>query len=464
MAKTAANAPYEISDRVRLQARTQVFQRDSRAPLARPLRIFTLDPSVSQRLGGTATVTVPFEPLQDGPVGSLFAIEPGTGAFETSPLKLEDPALLLSSGITPSPADPRFHLQMVYAVCSLTYVAFQRALGRDIAWACGDDSKDGQRRLRVKPFGMEEENAYYDRDEGCLSFGFFKARREPAGHTVPKGWIFTSLSHDVIVHETTHALLDGLRSEFYAPTNRDVLGFHEGFADIIAILQHFARPQIVEQAIRDSRGSLANATLLTNLAQEFGYATSSPRKPTSLRSAIDVAGTDGFDSDNLLVDRNLVRYKPDLEAHDMGSVLASAVFEAFVTIFRRKTERYFRIAGIQPEQIGRTSLSAELIQILAQEASMIANSFLNICIRAIDYCPPVDMELGEYLRALVTADHEIVADDPWGFREALIRSFQRRGIFPDHVPFMSEDALRWQPCDAALKMPELGRPTFWGDS
>lgn len=97
---------------------------------------------------------------------------------------------------------------------------------------------------------------------------------------------------------------------------------------------------------------------------------------------------------------------------------------------------------------------------------MIATSFLNICIRAIDYCPPVDMEMGEYLRALVTADHEIVSEDPWGYREALIRLFQRRRIFPDHVPFMSEDALRWQPCDAEMKkIPELAfeRLRFNGD-
>ena len=40
------------------------------------------------------------------------------------------PTLLLSSGLSPSPANGLFHLQMVYAVCSLTYAAFRKALGR----------------------------------------------------------------------------------------------------------------------------------------------------------------------------------------------------------------------------------------------------------------------------------------------------------------------------------------------
>lgn len=110
-------------------------------------------------------------------------------------------------------------------------------------------------------------------------------------------------------------------------------------------------------------------------------------------------------------------------------------------------------------------MSDELVKIVAQEASDIAAHFLDICIRAIDYCPPVDMELGEYLRALITADADIVANDPWCYRESLMRSFQRRRIFPAHIPFMTEDAVRWQSPSKPLKIPELafGNLYFNGD-
>ena len=126
-------------------------------------------------------------------------------------------------------------------------------------------------------------------------------------------------------------------------------------------------------------------------------------------------------------------YDPKLEPHALGSVLVSAVFEAFTTVVRRKTERFFRIAGLDPQALGRVPLSDALVKAIAQEASDVAGQFLNICIRAIDYCPPADMELGEYLRALITADGELERSDKWGFREALMRSFRRREIFPDHV-------------------------------
>ena len=440
---------YEIGERVERQAGTRPYARPPGAPLVRPLRIFTLDPSLSQRVGGVATVSVPYERLKPGPEGSLFVVDPAgaPAPIVAKPLDLDAPYLLLKDGLSPTPCDGQFHLQMVYAVCSLTYAAFRRALGRDIAWATGE-------KLRVKPFAVPGANAFYDR-QGGLSFGYFHAKSEPAGHTVPKGLVFTALSHDVVVHETTHALLDGLRSQFQEPTHPDVLGFHEGFADLVALFQHFTYATVVEEAIRQLR-HLGHVGLLSDLAREFGYARSSPKHAAAMRSAVDVGGILAFDSDAPAASQGGPRlYEPGLEEHALGSVLVSAVFEAFVTIFRRKSERYLRIAGLAPEDLGRRELGSELLRALADEASALARQFLDVCIRAIDYCPPVDMELGEYLRALVTADAEVVPDDKWGYREALMRSFRRRHIFPDHVGFMTEDAVKWRPPEATIEIEGL---------
>src|SRR5438874_1384385 len=119
--KTPVPEPaYELSDRVTRQASLHVYQRDPRAPLMRPLRIYALDPSVSDRVGGVATVLVPFETLEPGPIGSLFEVDwkgaPAPLAAEA--LNLDDPYLLLSSGLTPTPSNGQFHLQMAYAVCN----------------------------------------------------------------------------------------------------------------------------------------------------------------------------------------------------------------------------------------------------------------------------------------------------------------------------------------------------------
>jgi hypothetical protein len=466
-AEPSSSQSFEISARVARQARVVAFKREARAPVSRPLRIYSLDPSVSDRLGGVAVVQVPYEKLELGPVGALFDIrcDGAPKALNAEPLDLDDPFLLMSNGLAPTPANGRFHLQMIYAVCSLTYAVFKRALGREIAWAI-EPAGDGPLRLQVFPF-VPGANAGYSREGGGLTFGFFKASRRAAGFTVQGGLISTALSHDVIAHETTHALLDGLRSSFMDPTNVDVPAFHEGFSDLVALFLHFTYVDVVERAIRESRGTLARGSLLSDIAREFGYARAGKGRrksrteasggtPQALRSGVDVAGVAGFDSDIVPSAENApTQYDPALEPHALGSVLVSAVFEAFVTIVRRKCERLLRIAGVDPRSVGQAELSDALVKAIAQEASDVAGQFLNVCIRAIDYCPPTDMELGEYLRAIITADGDIERTDKWGFREALMRSFRRRGIFPDHVQFMTEDAVRWQPPPKALTIPDL---------
>jgi len=68
---------------------------------------------------------------------------------------------------------------------------------------------------------------------------------------------------------------------------------------------------------------------------------------------------------------------------------------------------------------------------------------LQICIRALDYCPPVDCDFGDYLRALITADRDLVSDDPHHYRLAVIEAFRRRGIYPHDVRNLAEEALVW---------------------
>jgi hypothetical protein len=46
------------------------------------------------------------------------------------------------------------------------------------------------------------------------------------GCNLPGQRVFTCLSQDIIAHEVTHAIIDGIRTNFTEPTNPDVLAFH----------------------------------------------------------------------------------------------------------------------------------------------------------------------------------------------------------------------------------------------
>jgi hypothetical protein len=67
-----------------------------------------------------------------------------------------------------------------------------------------------------------------------------------------------------------------------------------------------------------------------------------------------------------------------------------------------------------------------------------------MAIRALDYCPPVDITFGEYLRALVTGDVDLFPDDTLRYRTAVIEGFRRRGIYPRGVRTLAVDSLLWQ--------------------
>jgi hypothetical protein len=418
--------PAKFGPGVERQAAVRIHERKRGEPVTRPLKVYTLDSTTSRIEGGIATADVPYEPLQPGPEGLLFYVDPRDGATLNSAVDLDDPRILIRGGLDPSPSNHQFHQQMVYAVCSKVYAQFQRALGRLVAWGFDREGGDPARagKLRLRPHAAQyAANAAYEKETGELCFGYYRAPETGIGRNAPNAFVFTCLSHDIIAHELTHALLDGLRSHFTVPTSRDVMGFHEGFADLVAVFQHFTYPKALEEQIRRFSGAIDQSEMLAGIAENFGLTTGGSGP---LRSAIG---------------KGTVRYKPEMEAHEMGSVLLTAVFRALLTVFKRRTEPYIRLAYTPPSGY----LAAELISYLASTASELAGRLLEMCIRAIDYCPPVDMHLGEFLRAVITASRELVPEDAVGYREALIDSFAAHGVYPPGVGQLAEDSLVWRP-------------------
>ncbi len=424
------------------------------APAYRHLRGYALDPSLAQQLE-TAPIsqvvfTVPWEPLAPGPVGEYLEVidyDPAGKCFY-EPVDLNDPFLLAQDGLTPSEGTPQFHQQMVYAVAQLTIQNFERALGRLAQWSPGpsldpDNPDDGSHyvpRLRIYPHALREANAYYSPAKKALLFGYFPASEDdPASH-IPGAMVFTSLSHDIIAHETAHALLDGIHRRLNRPTNPDMLAFHEAFADVVALFQHFTFPEILRHQIARTRGDIrAQENLLGQLASEFGRA-------TGARGALrDAIGQFNPESGRWEPHRpSPADYERTLAPHRRGAILVAAIFDAFLSIYNARTADLLRLYTGGTGVLPAGAVHPDLVHRLGQEASKAANHVLTMCVRALDYCPPVDLTFGEYLRALITADHDIVPDDDRNYRVAFAEAFRRRGIFPRDVRTLSVENLLWR--------------------
>ena len=438
-------------------------QKDLRQPAFRKLRGYAFDPSLSLALDtvqvNNLTYRIDWEDLVAFPIKSettvptgeyieIIDYDPASDTFYP-PVDLNDRYILAQDGLDPSVSDPQFHQQMVYAVIMNTIKNFEKGMGRRIQWASQFVNLPGKsknslksnfvRRLRVYPHALRQANAYYDPNKKALLFGYFPAQPANPKLHLPGGTVFTCLSHDIIAHETTHAILDGLHRRYIADTHPDTRAFHEAFADIVALFQHFTYPEVLRHQIAKTRGDLRAQNLLGELAQEFGKAMGNY---SGLRDAI--GERDEKSGRWKPKEPNPEDYATEMEFHDRGAILVAAVFDAFLSIYRRRISSLLRVATGGSGILGDGDLHPDMVNMLADTAADTASRVLRICIRGIDYCPPIDVTFGDYLRAIITADIDMVAEDERNYRVAFIEAFQKRGIFPSGIKTMSVEALAYE--------------------
>lgn len=403
---------------------------------SRRLQIYGFDPQLGRRRKFRISIEIPYEKLEalpgqehiderlrrTRPRGRVVDIVDydATADCHYPVIDLDAPAVLAGGGLRPTVDDPRFHQQMVYAVAMKVVANFERALGRRL---------DFDRPLVLLPHAFRGRNAFFHPPTESICFGYFRADPHEPGDNLPNQWVFTSMSHDIIAHEMTHALVHHLRPHFFESTNPDVFAFHEAIADIVAIFQHFGFPGVLADAIQRGRADLSQPSELLELARQFGHSTGAG---TALRSAVERG----------VPDADL--YSTTFEPHDRGSVLVRAVFDAFFETYATRVEDLIRIATGGSGVLGDGYLQQDLVNRITLEAGDTAQRVLDLCIRAFDYLPPIDVTFGDYLRALVTADTELNPDDPYDLRANLVDAFLARGIHPVGVFSLNEESLQWK--------------------
>ena len=395
----------------------------------RTLTVIAQDPSVKFRGQVLTTeLTVPAEELLAGPCGYRVNVIDYDASTDTlyKPMiygrsldgKYEDPFAFKQSGRSSAKArrphdqrlleDPRFHAQNVYAIVMRTLAQFEFALGRRCAWGF-----DGH-QIHIVPHAFADANAFYSRDDRAIFFGYFMGSNGKL--------VFTCLSHDVVAHETTHALLDGLRKRYMERSTPDQAAFHEGFADVVAVLSVFSLPDVVDAGLDLASGGRSNLisskllerdvlkrSVLFGLAEQMGRELAVVRGDALRRSVSLLPGKPYMST---------LLYPEFGEPHRRGELLVAAVLNAALDIWLA------RLAKIGPVAPGKKDRS-----IVRDEGARVAGHLLTMAIRALDYCPPTDLTFSDYLSALLTIDREVVPDDyKYGYRKWLLKNFNDYGI------------------------------------
>jgi hypothetical protein len=366
------------------------------APGPRGYRAHVIDYDTST---GTLYVSLQYDPLKDGQY-----LDP----FKERAARANNESLV---------SDPQFHQQNVYAIVMRTLARFEFALGRRVGWGFHGH------QLSIAPHAFADANAFYSEQDQALVFGYFRG--------VSGKIVFSCLSHDVVAHETTHALLDGLRQRYTDPSSPEQAGFHEGFSDVVALLSVFSLREIVGILLTSSqsRGNpeapdlidpkeltveKLRESVLLGLAKEMGHEMAGVRgnRANALRRSVKLRPFD-----------DAQKYGEEFdEPHRRGEILVAAILNSFLEVWKKRIDRL---------KHGRISGSMLDLETVVEEGANAADQLLTMAIRALDYAPPTDLQFCDYLSALITADKEVAPDDSkYGYRSILIANFARYGIKP----------------------------------
>lgn len=371
-------------------------------------RVIALDPSVCGAGGKvlTAKIEIPNEELAPGPRGYRVQVID----YDASNRILYRPRPYRPSDLLKIPKhaekDRAFQARNVYAIAMRVLARFEQALGRRVRW-----SFPGH-QLTIAPHAFLDLNAFYSKADRAIFFGYYPG---------DSGMVFTCLSHEVVAHETTHALVDGLRDGYLRASSPDQAAFHEGFADIVALFSVLSLREVVSAGLDLETAwnkDLVKVSVLTDTALKQGVL-------LGLAKQVGEAmyGTHGIAlrrSIELPVSAKLAESEEFQEPHRRGELLVAAVLGAFLKVWKTRIDLYGKLQRGKVSRVGVVDAAVET-----------AEHLLTMAIRALDYCPPTDLLFGDFLSAMLTADYEMHPDDSrYKYRRALREAFSAFGFQP----------------------------------
>lgn len=293
--------------------------------------------------------------------------------------------------------DDHFMKQSLFGSVLRTIGILQDAavLGREIEWAFPG------KQLLVVPRAAEMDNAFYHRDSHSLQF-YYGAKED--GTTV-----YTGLSQDIIVHETAHAIIDGIAPDLYDAISPESLAIHEGLADLTA-----AMVSMRNRDITGKRGEAIDAeeyqksSRFSRIAEEFGRWRG---HGNSLRDICNTKSLDPRAAEDCRIDST----SPHSTSQVLSGLLFAVFSEVFKTAVKYKTKKQLEYVGLS-RQLGYAS-----------------NRILGLAYRGLDWLPPGDASIADFVAAMLTADLHFLPNDQ-RTRKVLVKEARLRKI-PLAKPF-----------------------------
>jgi hypothetical protein len=286
----------------------------------------------------------------------------------------------------------QFHQINVWAVVQRVLEFYQepQALGRAVPWGF-----DGN-RLIVVPHAGYGENAFYDRHSKSLQFYYFGDAERP---------VYTCLSHDIIAHETGHAILDGIRPLYNQACSVQTPAFHEFIGDLTAIMLALFNKDIRDFVGRTAGADIHKADAVAEIARQFGQEVEG--RPY-LRTATN--------------DLTLQQVEHSLSPHKISQVMTGAMFDILIAMAKQYMDRNSAKENAVAEASPKRQVTA--YQALWWSADM----WRRVALQPLDLCPPCDIQFVDYAKAVLLNDILTNPVDEDGYRQVMLEAFHKRGL------------------------------------
>lgn len=398
-----------------------------------PMTVFAQDPTVPL----LARIPVPAQRLQAGPRGYRFHVVDldigrRTAAAATVLHDRDHPWAFSDRWANADPAtlasDVDFRAQNVFAVAAHTLALFERHLGRPIGW------QSGRPQLFLVPQARPEANAFYSREHNAVFFGWVPGDDQGAE-------VHTALSYDIVAHEVTHAILDGLRPRYLTSGLADEIAFHEALADLVALLSVFTLPTVAQSLLLSdpdlARETKAGVRLvfrgdpaeclkrspLVRLAEQMGA-----REPLSTDPERQDSAQALRASVLLTPDPGWVRDPAYDRPHRRAEILVAAFMQSLVQMWAGRLTAFDAAGGMDPERV-------------AEEGVRAAQHLLGMLLRSLDYLPPIELEFADVIDSVLTADRRLAPGDEHHYRDTLLAAFDAFGITPPPHHIVDDDTI-----------------------
>jgi hypothetical protein len=364
------------------------------------------------------------EPLLDGPVSRRVAVidlNPDTGAVTPGakfiPPKGRTQGFYQIKNELDFDANDFKQVSVFTAVMKMMSI-FEApdVLGRKLHWAFAGE------QLLVVPRAGKMPNAFYHRDSRSLQF-FFVDDPKKRGKLV-----YTCLSPDIVAHETTHAILDGIAPDLYNATSPQSLAMHEAIADLGAVMLAVRTNRLLIRIMKETGGDISKGKAFNEIAQQFGEAfygeDGRPLRDLANNASMSEARNREL---KIAIDLN--------EPHDLSMVLTGALYalllKEYATIRQEDYEEKLaeemtkRKGPLTKEQENQIRFSVSGLALFKASAK-----FKRIALRALDYLPPGEISFADYGRAMVAADIYSNPNDPEP-RDFIKKEFASRSMVDD---------------------------------